>query len=217
VRVGCTVLESFRLFVSGDWMPEGELVATIKGEFTPKPEMLLGQAFGRCIEKPDKYHQPGGGFRVPVRFFEDWRVFEFTDEMMAPALGLFDRRGVFEAKATKQYGDITVVAKADQIIGTGIIETKTKRSQFDFDKYAESYQWRYMLDLFEGATSVTYKIFWLDEEKDGSNSLRSVDSFTLYPYAELHNDCCELLARFAEYVKAKGLDHVLRERQRTYA
>src|SRR3990167_823546 len=96
MRVSTTTIESFRLWADPeqDWFPEEELIATIRGEFTPKPEMLLGQAFGRCLERPERYRD-GDNYRVRVRFGEEWPEFNFRHEVMAPALELFDRRGVF--------------------------------------------------------------------------------------------------------------------------
>src|SRR5207247_4146768 len=62
MRISTTVLESFRLYMQPDneWMDEAELIATIRGEFTPTPEILLGQAFHSVIEHPDKYRGEGG-------------------------------------------------------------------------------------------------------------------------------------------------------------
>jgi hypothetical protein len=214
MRVSCTTIESFRLFMdpNQEWMPEGELLATIKGEFIATPRMALGQAFGRCLEKPAKYRDEANrGYLVPV----DGRVYRFSDAVMEPALAEFDRRGVFEAKETRDYGGTKVVAKADQILGTRVIENKAKTSQFDFDKYAESYQWRFMLDLFEGATSVTYKIFLLNEdERSGDIDLRGIETFNLYPYAELHRDCADMVRQFEDYVRLKGLTEFLNNKQR---
>lgn len=223
MRVSATTLESFRLYMEADFMPEAELIETIQGVFRPNKKMMLGQAFGRCLEKPEKYRQDAGEFaeapyyRVPIRVGEEWVEYIFSEAMMQPCLDVFDRRGVFEAKATKEYGDVTVVAKVDQLLGTGIIENKTKLSQFDFDKYQESYQWRFMLDLFDGATSVSYNVFLLHEDKDdGSYSLKDIEQFTLYPYPDLHQDCVEMVGRFTEYVKQRGLEDVLREKQATW-
>lgn len=213
MRIGTTTLESFRLFMEpdNDWMDEGELIATIKGETIATPAMLLGQAFGRCLEKGDKYLKDGA-YHVPVKVPDGWKTYVFGQDVIQPAFDLFDRRGVFEARATRQYCGVKVVAKVDHILGTAISETKAKESTFDFDKYANGCQWRFLLDLFEGATSVTYHIFRLDEDEEGIR-LRDIDTFRLYPYAELHRDCTELAARFVEYVRAKGLVEFLERKQ----
>ena len=93
------------------------------------------------------------------------------------------------------------------------IETKTTTSSFDFDKYAGSCQWRFMVDAF-GPAYVTYHVFCLAEStQNGVISLRSVESFRLYPYPALHEDCVALVASFADYVTAKGLAPLLDARQ----
>ena len=211
MRISTTTLESYRLWSEQDWMAEEALIATITGVFVPTHKVLVGQAFGHVLEDPTPY-QVEGGYR--------YGDFTFSEETMAPALALFDRRGVFEAKATKEYGNCTVVAKADQLLGTELIENKTTLSTFAFDKYATSYQWRFMVDIFE-PSQVTYHVFCLSEDRDGVSedrdgttiTLRSIESFHLYPYAALHGDCCDLLRQFVNYVTARGLDGLLRERQ----
>lgn len=205
MRISTTTLESFRLFRESDqeWMSEADLLATIRGEFTPTPAMLLGRAFDQVLERPDRY-RVDGGYQCDTYFF--------ADEAMRPALAVFDRRGVFQAKATKRYGDCEVVAKADQLLGGQLIENKTTTSSFSFEKYADSYQWRFMVDLFEPAL-VTYHVFCLSEDRDGTIGLRGIETFNLYPYPGVHADCVELVQHFREYVIAKGLDGLLRERQ----
>lgn len=213
MRISVTTLESFRLWSDPEqeWMSEADLHATIKGEFTGNRKVWIGQAFGAVLEEP-KRHQVAGGYRVTPRG-SDGAIF-LSDATMQPALDLFDRRGVFEAKASKAYGPHEVIAKADQLLGAHLIETKTTLSPFDFDKYAHSYQWRFMVDIFE-PTRVTYRVFCLDEDKDGDISLKSTEEFDLYPYANLHSDCDEMVQRFVEYVDAKGLRWHLDARQTT--
>lgn len=205
MRISTTTLETFRLYCQPDqeWMTEDQLVASIRGEFVPDHKVQLGTAFGAVLEQPDRF-KVANGYRYQGFFFDDYT--------MDPALALFDRRGVFEAKATKAYGLCTVVARADQLIGARIIENKTTLSTFDFDKYAASAQWRFMLDIFEAA-QVTYHVFCLSESTSGEISLRSTETFNLFPYPALHRDCCALLERFVEYVTRKGLDALLRQRQ----
>lgn len=206
MRISTTTLESFRLWSQPDqeWMTEDALLDSILGRFTPTPAVELGQAFGRILEKPDEF--------VTAEGFE-CRGFCFPREVMQPALDLMDHeRGVFEAKATKDYGDCTVVAVADQLVGARLIEHKTTLGSFDFDKYADSCQWRFMADIFQ-PVSITYHVF-LVEEAAGLVDLRGIETFTLYPYPELHEDCAALVRQFADYARLRGVDGYLRERQR---
>ena len=205
MRISTTTLESFRLFMEPEqeWMTEDALLATIRGVFTPTPAISLGLAFGKVLEDPARYRVPGG-YRC--------NGFSFSDATIAPALAIIDRRGIFEAKAVKAYGPHEVVAKADHLLGAHLSEFKTTGSTFSFDKYADSCQWRFMTDIFE-PRQVTYHVFLLDDHENGVAELRGIESFNLYPYAELHQDCCDLLGRFVDYVTVKGLDGLLQDRQ----
>lgn len=209
MRISTTTIESFRLFCQPDqeWMSEQDLIDSITGVWKPNHKVSLGSAFGRVLETPEPY-AVAGGYRIVV----DGQTFEFGADVMAAPLALMDRRGVFEAKALKAYGPVDVVAKADQIIGARLVEHKTTLSTFDFEKYADSYQWRFMADIFEPSV-ITYHVFCLAEAPNGVIELRSTETFNLYPYPDLHADCCALLDRFIEYVTARGLDGHLRARQ----
>lgn len=206
--ISASTLESFRLYCDPeqDWMTEADILATIRGEFVPTREIEIGQAFGRVLQAPDRY-------RV-YRGYQHRRLNVFlSDETMQPALDLIDRpHTVFEAKATKRYGPHDVVAKADQLVGAHLVETKTTFGSFDFEKYANSVQWKFMVDIFEPAY-VSYQVFVLRQEKNGSLTLRSTETFNLFPYATLHAECVELVGRFVAFVTVKGLAPLLERRQ----
>jgi len=216
LRISTTTIESFRLWSDPeqDWMSEDDLIATIRGRFVPTPAVLLGQAFGAVLEKPAPF-KVQGGYRITTRDGE--HTFTFDDAVMQPALALMDHAaGVFEAKGEKVYGDCTVVAKADQIVGAHLIEHKTTTGSFSFEKYADSCQWRFMADIFK-PSRITYHVFLLDDHENGVIELKGIESFNLYPYHELHQDCRDLVERFREYVILRGLDGLLRDRQKAAA
>lgn len=213
MRISATQIETFRLWrdPEQEWMPEEDLIASIRGVWTPNHKVSLGSAFGKVLEDPDRYLVPGG-FRIR----QDGEQFEFARDVVDPCLAVIDRRGVFEAKAVKAYGPHEVASKADHLLGAALSEFKTTLSSFDFDKYAASCQWRFMADAFQ-PVSVTYHVFCLSEATNNVIELRGVESFTLYPYAALHEDCAQLVREFAAYVTVKGLDVVLDRRQREAA
>jgi hypothetical protein len=207
MRISTTTLESFRLFMQPeqDWMTEQDLIDTISGVFVPTHKVEIGQAFGRCLEDPDRYLIPGGYRCNGVTLGRD---------VVDPGLALIDRDStVFEAKSTRRYGRNDVVACADQMRGAHLIETKTTFSTFDFDKYAASCQWRFMADIFEGVRKVTYQVFCLNEHSNGVIELKSVEVFDLYPYPALHEDCEALVREFEAFVTVKGLVGLLDARQ----
>lgn len=213
MRISNTTLESFRLWrdPEQEWMPESELIATIRGEFKPNHRINLGSAFGRVLEDPDRYLVPGG-FQIRV----NGEVFSFGRDVMEEPLSLIDRAGVFEAKAVQPYGPCDVVSKADHIHGAQLKEFKAILSTFDFDKYAAGYQWRFLADAFRPAV-VTYHVFALYEAPNGTIELRDIHTFNLFPYADLRQDCAALVRDFADYVTRRGLDGYLRARQEAAA
>lgn len=205
MRISTTTLESFRLFMHPDqeWMSEDELIASIKGVWQPTPKVLLGSAFGKVIADPWPY-AVSGGYRCDGLYF--------PSDVVEPCLQVTDPRGIYEAKATKQYGDCTVVAKADHILGVQLSEYKTTLSTFDVEKYLASYQWRFMAEIFEPKV-ITYHVFCLSEDPSGRIGLRGIETFNVFPYPNLHEDCAALVRQFREYVTARGLDELLRARQ----
>lgn len=207
MRISTTTLESFRLYLEQDWMTEASLIDTIAGKFVPTPAVLLGKAFGQVLETPEVF-RVARGYRCGG--------YSFSDETMAEPFALIDRRGVFEAKAQKRYGACDVVAVADHLLGAHLSEFKTTTGQFDFDKYAESCQWRFMADIFEPST-ITYRVFILDDHGNGVVEVKDIHSFNLYQYIGLHRECVSLLGQFIDFVVAKGLDGYLRERQQAAA
>jgi hypothetical protein len=209
MRISATQLESYRLWrdPEQEWMTEDALLDSIKGVWVPNHKVSLGSAFGKVLEDPDRYLAPGG-FRIK----QDGEIFEFSRDVIEPCLAVIDRRGVFEAKAVKAYGPHDVASKADHLLGADLSEFKTTLSTFDFDKYANSCQWRFMADAFQ-PRRITYHVFCLSEAMNDVIELRSIETFRLYPYPGLSGDCAGLVEAFADYVTARGLDGVLKARQ----
>lgn len=208
MRISTTTLESFRLWRDGDWMPESDLIETICGKWKPTHKVELGGAFGKILEDPDRYFIPGG--------FE-CQGFAFGRDVIEPCLAVIDRRGVFEAKALKAYGDCDVVSKADHMLGLHLSEFKATFSSFDAQKYLDSYQWRFMADALQ-PSKITYHVFCLSEcEANGVIELKDIHSFNVYPYAAMHQDCASLVRDFTEYVTVRDLVGVLQQRQREAA
>jgi hypothetical protein len=220
IRVSATHLESYRRYVEEDWMKEADLLAGIRGEFQGSPRVDIGLAFGQVLAEPSRYYDLACDWYVcQVRGVD----YVMTPETMREPLALMDHEhGVFEVKGDRRYGATNVVAKADMLIGSHIVENKTTLdSGLDVDEYQASLQWRFMADIFH-ATRITYHVFHVDDHgqtTDASGrarqeiSCRGVDSFRLYPYPSLHADCAEWADRFTQYVIRKGLAPVLQERQ----
>lgn len=196
LRISATQLESWRLFRTADWMTEDRLLASLRDTFVPSREVLIGQAFGSIVATPDAYRQPGGYV---------CEGFSFDDATIQPFLDLVDRRGLFELKGTYPFGNVTLVAKADHIVGTHLSEFKTTGSTFDADKYAASVQWRVMALIF-APSLITYRVAILDDHENGVVEIKGVENLTLYPYADLRQDVGELVNDLTVYIRLRHLE-----------
>lgn len=220
MRISTTTLESYRLWrdPEQDWMGEDALLDSIRGAFAPTREIAIGQAFGRILERPDRY-RAAGGYGVADGTFG--HLF-FSDDVMGPALALIDRpHTVFEAKAIGRYLGHQVVAKADQMVGGDLLETKTTWSGFRVEKYLDSCQWRFMADTFQ-VPKVTYQVFELREDRVGVIELTDVHVLPVYAYPALRVDCEDLVREFVAYLDLKdraglGLRALLEAREAALA
>lgn len=205
MRVSATALDAFRHFMEPDqeWLSAEELDRQILGVSTPGDAAKIGSAFGRLIEKgPEQFLQYGGLYVVDGVSF---------DLSFDPMLARYDRRGLFEVKGTRLFGDVLIVAKADQLFGAQLIETKTTSSGFDFEKYAKAWQWRLMAAIWQPAV-VTYRVAVIDDAGPYV-SLREHVEFNVFPYAAMVDDCTRAVAEFRDYAVSRGLDHALRHKQ----
>jgi hypothetical protein len=205
MRVSSTTVDNFALWLRADWMKEQSVIDNVKGIYKPGWQAEHGTAFHKIIETPEP-------FRCPEGYRADGIL--FPEEAIAECLPCFDRRGVFELKATKDYvidgQTLQVVTKVDQAIGGHLEENKTKWGQFDIDGYLEAYQWRFYLDSFQ-ALSIRYNVFCFDKRTDDTIRLKSIERFRQYPYPALHEDCVGILERFMEWIRARDLERYLWE------
>ncbi len=211
MRISATTLEAYRLWREQDpddeWMSEAELIATITDEAIRTLPMQIGLSYHAILEHPEPCRTLWGGYEHDGILFDS----EPVDQMLERI-----QPGVFEVKTTASLavpgaGMITLVAKADHLVGLHCDEFKTTLSGFDAAKYMDSYQWRVMVLLF-GCTSVSYHIA-LIKEGEKAIALKSIESFDVYPYADLERDVRSLLREFVHYVNLRGLDGFLRQRQ----
>lgn len=211
MRIGATTLEAFRLFMTEDFMTEADLIASIRYESVPNRKMQIGTAFGAVIEAPATF----GGFD-DGHYLHDPTGIVFDASVIDPMLALVDRRGHFEVKATMEWDGLTLVAKPDHIYGATITEIKTTLGQFSAEKYLESVQWRVDALVFE-PTDIVYQVALLSEDRDGAIGLRGIETLRVFPYPGLREDVAALLEQFTAFVRARGLEGFLVERQREKA
>lgn len=210
MRVSVTTLESYRLYLEADWMAEESLQQSIKGVFVATPEMILGRNLHSVLEDHDQYEQPDGSYLC--------KESRFSSELIRDCL-VHVEPGVFEVKFTKDYTvggrQIQVVGKVDELVGLRVVENKIRVGSFEAERYTESFQPRFYLDILQ-AQSVTFKVFILGESQEGL-FLKSCEKLTVYPYPDLHDDCQRLVTRFVDYVERRQLESFFPAAQREIA
>lgn len=218
LRVSVTMLNSFRLLMTEDWMDAARFDAEVRGERAPTRQMRLGSAIHAILENPTAHAV--GDLDAPGEYCAtvDGEEFVFPREIIEPCLAVVELGGVAECKAALDYDidgeQVTVVGKADRLVGNSVIEYKSKWGRFDVKDYAAALQWRYYLRLFRAAR-VRYHVFVIAEDEGGEDfdaayALRSIEPFDFFPYPGLAADCERWVRAFTVYAHAHQLEPWLR-------
>lgn len=203
-----TTLDQYRLYTREDYVSEADLLASIRRTRPPTPEMARGSAFDSIMEDPGRYRASDGSYLC--------EGVAFPADVIVPCLAILALTpgGIFQVKTTKDYivdGEpVTVVGKADRIIGTVVRDTKTCGSSFDADGYADSCQWRFYCDIFQ-ASAFVYDVFLLHERAAGL-VFAGYHELPLYPYPALGQDCQSLVTDFVRYARLRHLEQYLQPR-----
>jgi hypothetical protein len=111
-----------------------------------------------------------------------------------------------EWRKGKDYGGIIVSGQCDAIEGRTIYDHKTTE-RFDAEKYLESWQHRFYMDIF-GADRFVWNVWEMKELKEpkayGVHHLHKLEQ---YRYPDMEKDCRELALEYAEFVR-KHIPHL---------
>lgn len=109
-----------------------------------------------------------------------------------------------EVELMGNYGGMTVTGHADGIWPDLKLVTDYKTTQrFDFDRYMESYQWKFYLDM-ANCDEFLYQVFEMKPFGKGgpehSYSITEFHTLSQYRYPTLHDDCLQLVRDYRETV-----------------
>lgn len=195
LRLRVTELEAFRVWRKDEELDAGWLFTRLLGQEPPSDAMQAGTAFHSALEC-------AGEGDLTTLAYGKYR-FDFACDSIVPI------STVKELEIEKQYGDLLVTGHVDGLIGKEVVDYKTT-GQFDPDRYMNSYQWRYYLDILE-ADRFRWEIFVISEfGQPFCYSVRQHHTLIQARYPGLHEDC-ERLAR--EYVDFAAQHAVLRNRK----
>ena len=189
LRIPVTALETVRQYLS-DKITTDQLVERITKPYQATRKMQLGTAIHDILEN---YHNR---YIAESDIFISSNGFRFEADIIDKMSSQIDQDAPFEIKEVKIFEleneAVEVVGKVDQLHGGIIYENKTTWSGFNSDKYYDSYQWRYYLDMFE-AELLIYNVFCLSETKKKGIELKEINKLKFTHYPTMASDVRRLL------------------------
>lgn len=193
-------LEDFRIYQTTPDLDLGWLENRLFGAREQTEEMRAGEVLHAILQGLDPLRDPDGrlGSELASLTHEGYRFdFNCPVEIELPKLR--------EVSFSKLYGDRWVTGRADGVLGNRLIEYKTTHA-LDAQRYMESYQWRYYLDLSD-CDEILYQILVIrpfGHPDLHSYSVKESHSMRQFRYPELHMDCERLVEEFEECMESAG-------------
>lgn len=151
----------------------------------PNEAMLKGTAFHKFLE-----HAQAGS--VTDQTTVDGYTFAFTGEfdLYLPTMR--------EHRREADYGGIIVSGQCDAVEGGTIYDHKSTE-RFDAEKYLESWQWKFYLDIF-GANRFIWNVWEMNELKEPkSYGVHHLHQLAQYRYPGLSTDCSDMAHEYMEF------------------
>jgi len=202
LKINVTSLNNVSAYMK-DEIEVGDLIERLTGEYKPTALMKIGESFHAVLESPYSYYDKAKSLYVCGGY-------EFTVSDVLHASKVIPQEAIYELSVDKIYSvnghDILVTARVDAIYGRYIYENKTTFSTFSFDRYYDSMQWRYYLDMMDGER-MYYNIFCMKEPLEDSRlvTLRSIERFYFKPYPSLADDIKSNLSDFITVIEDIGI------------
>jgi hypothetical protein len=213
MRLTVSEIDAFRYWKASEYDPDGkQLIAQLRKQVPPTPEMLAGIAFHNALEtaRQGEYESlRSDGYEFQIRT---------GLEVALPTL----REVTFPSKVYCVDGlNVDVRGRVDAIHGNRIDDHKTT-GEFKADKYFAGSQWRLYLDM-AGADHFRWNIFVIEEMArkiaDGCCNLCGVEigdcecipgkvflvteqhTLDQYRYPSMVDDIITLLGEFVDFIK----------------
>lgn len=190
MRCSVSDLDAFRRWRLDEEAGLEPLLRQLRKLEPPSEAMLAGSALHKALELA----QPGNVFN----FEQDGFRFEFDGllELALPALR--------EIKAEKVYTidgrPIVVVGKVDTL-DAGTVEDHKTTGRFDAERFMDSYQWRFYLDIFN-AWRFRWNVFEMAEQTEPRlYKVFALHRLEQFRYREMQADCLRLLRDFVEFAQ----------------
>lgn len=180
IRISVTELESYRYFKEREDMTVADLVADLRHEKPPTPQMEAGRAFALFMETAR--HDGIGGDEATV---DGWRfIFDVDAELELPDVRELKAEASFQTPS----GPVTLVGKVDGLGGLTVHDQKLTE-KWDAERYLDSLQWRAYLVMFK-ATTFVYDVFVGRYDSKGAKkvTVTGYERMPFYAYPEMRRD-----------------------------
>lgn len=196
MRISVTDLDSWRYYKQDEDMDVGQLLARLRKQELPSQAMLAGRALHSVLETAKE-----GELEVAEA---DGFKFRFRENFTVPLLTVRELKG--EMVIATPSGPVTLVGVIDG--HNGAVWDWKLTSRFDAERYADSYQWRSYLTMFN-ARKFVYGVF---EGKEGDEINEWIvwgyQEFPLYAYdgmrADVEREVAELAAFIVQHVPERA-------------
>lgn len=223
-QISVSILDSYRRMVMGlsDYDTEENFISMLKGEGVTSDKMTFGTGCHNIVAGDFSVN----GKEAIITTIADGKELIFTPEQADTLTHLIstEKRPVttFELPMHGEYNDIVVSLRLDAFDGSAITDFKfTHRKVSDMNKWIDSLQWRYYLDI-SGASSFVYQIVEVSGFKDLSKSdmtevkFKVLEPMEIFGYKEIHKECRIWVKELSNYLTEKGLWDLIKEKQVYY-
>jgi hypothetical protein len=188
VRISVTDLDSYLYWLSSEDMTLDQLVARLRGQEPPGPNMLAGRAFHSLLET-------AGLGEIGSAERDGWTFkFELDAELPIPVVRELKAERVLNIGGQR----VTLVGKVDALQGTLVRDYKLTE-RFDAERYADSYQWRAYLSMFH-ATAFVYDVFQCVYDDDQVVRITDYHQLRFSAYPEMLADVTRAVSGLVEII-----------------
>lgn len=191
LRVSVSDVDQLRYYLANEEMELDDLLARLRREGEETEPMRAGSALHKALENATEGEYD--------KLCADGYTFDLAID------GELDLPPLRELKAEKTYHvagvNVTLVGKVDTIDGKRVDDHKTT-SRFDVEKFYDSYQWRFYLDMFN-ADLFRWNVFVMrpDSKKAGHYIVSEFHQPTQHRYPALERDCQIELKQFVIFAQ----------------
>jgi PD-(D/E)XK nuclease superfamily len=182
--VSVSNLELFRMWRADEDLDLNWLLRRLRGEEPQTEAMLAGIALHKALEKTEGESMilEADGYKFHARIDLDIEVSPFK-----------------ELRIEKQYGDLTVRGRVDDLNGLTVTDYKST-GNFDADRMLEGFQWRLYLDMTECDTFV-WKVFVMKDIFFHEYDIYQYHELKQKRYPALGQECARLASDFMDFAR----------------